>query len=314
MIKLSKKTVAYNSLVLAVIILGVLPLLTKYLNNIYSPVMRTCISELLLFLTYIMIAGKNIKSYNLSYLKTGIITGIFLSLADLSQKIGLLYTTPAKYAFLGNFSCITVPVLMYIFVKKKPSVTTILASIICMISAFVLNGISFSEGMWGIGELLCAISGLLHGVNIAGTNVYAKKFYVPLYLATQSAVAFIVSFVFSFVFNFTYITTSTGAKIPIERIMFSLKITDFVILILVAVIASALCWVLRTYATKHLDACVVAVVMPFSAVITSVLSVIVGSDTLNLNLVIGGILGLIAIFLSGIEDSNVKKKENISEE
>ena len=307
MVKISKKFGAYTGMFFVVFVWGAAPMLMVYLNKVYSPVLRTCFIEALLLVTYLLMSGKNIKKFNMDYIKVGIPTGIFLALANLTQKIGLLYTTPSRYAFLENLSCVSVPVLMYILVKKKPSTTTVIASVMCLVSAFVLNGVSFNGGSWGIGEILCATSGILYGFNIAGTSVYAKKLYTPLYLATQSIMGFSVSLILTFVLNSTYITTSSGLSGPVEKIMFSFKPSDIILLVLCALVVNAFCWVIRTYSMKYIDACVVAIIMPFSAVITSVLSVIMGSDTLNSNLVIGGILGLVAIFLSGVEDGFSKK-------
>ncbi|MBQ7076259.1 MAG: EamA family transporter, partial [Clostridia bacterium] len=219
-------------------------------------------------------------------------TGIFMALANLCQKIGLLYTTPAKYAFLENLSCITVPVLMYILVKKKPKISTLAGSILCLLSALVLNGTTLGGQGFGIGEILCAIAGLLYGFNIAGTGVYAKNLNVPLYLATQAVTGFIVSLISTVVFDFT----------SVEKIVFSIKPVHIIFAIAVTLIVSALCWIIRTNSMKHIDACIVAVIMPFSAVITSIVSVISGKDTLNINLIFGGFLGLLAIFLSSYED------------
>ena len=53
---------------------------------------------------------------------------------------------------------------------------------------------------------------------------------------------------------------------------------------------------------KHVDASVVSVIMPFSAVITGVVSVIFGIDTLSFNLVAGGLLGVAAVIISGADD------------
>lgn len=315
MVSVNKKIGAYIGMFFVVFVWGVAPLLMVHLNKVYSPVLRTCFIEALLLVTYLLISGKNIKKFNMDYLKIGIPTGIFLALANLTQKIGLLYTTPSRYAFLENLSCVSVPVLMYILVKKKPSTTTIIASVICLVSAFVLNGVSFSGGSWGIGEILCAASGILYGFNIAGTSVYAKKLYTPLYLATQSIMGFSISLILTFILNNTYITTSSGLSVPVEKIMFSFKPSDIILLVLCVLVINAFCWIIRTYSMKYIDACVVAIIMPFSAVITSVLSVVTGNDTLNFNLVVGGILGLVAIFLSGIEDgfSKKAKSEEINE-
>lgn len=302
----NKKTISYLGLFFVVFVWGCSPLLTLELYKYYSPTIRICFSELILLAAYILISKKHIKKFSSEYLKIGIPTGFFLALANISQKIGLMYTTPARYAFLENLSCITVPILVFLLVKKKQSVTTWIASTICLISAFVLNGVSFSGSSWGIGEILCAVSGLLYGFNIAGTGIYANKLHAPLYLATQCIVGFTVSLIFSLVLNFLDFTGSG----PIEKIVFSFNPVHLAFAVIVALVSSALCWTIRTNAMKHIDATIVAVIMPFSAVITSILSVLSGKDTLNYNLIVGGALGLLAIFMSSYDDIRKKLKTN----
>ena len=165
----------------------------------------------------------------------------------------------------------------------------------------------------GGGEILCAASGLLYGFNIAGTGVFAKKLNTPLYLATQSTVGFSTSLIFSVVLNFVTITNDSGISQPIEKIMFSFNPMHIIYVVLVAVITSAFCWIIRTNSMKHIDACVVAVITPFSAVITSIISVMLGKDQLDLNLILGSILGLLSIFLSSADDIfkiHLQKKSN----
>lgn len=57
---------------------------------------------------------------------------------------------------------------------------------------------------------------------------------------------------------------------------------------------------------KHIDANIVAIIMPFSGVITGILSVWSGNDIPNLNLVFGSILGVLAISLSTFDDISKK--------
>lgn len=302
MTNISKKAISYIGLFFVVLMWGSSPLLTLQLYKFYSPTIRVCFADMILVITYIILSRNHIKEFNLNYIKIGVTTGFFLSLANISQKIGLLYTTPARYAFLENLSCITVPVLMYILAKKKPKITTIAASFLCLMSAFILNGMSFSDSTCGIGEILCGISGLLYGFNIAGTGIYAKKLNTTLYLATQSLTSFFISSISAVLFNFMTLPSNTAIQKPIEQIIFSLNPIHILSVILLTLICSALCWTIRTNAMKHIDASVVAIIMPFSAVITSVLSVFLGTDTFDTNLILGAILGLLAIFLSNFEN------------
>ena len=302
MISMNKKTISYIGLFFVVFVWGLSPLLTLQLYQFYSPTIRVCFADIILVITYTILSKNHLKEFNMNYIKVGVPTGLFLSLANITQKIGLLYTTPAKYAFLETFSSITVPILMFILVKKKPKVTTIIASFLCLISAFVLNGMTLTGTSWGIGEILCALSGLLYGFNIAGTGIYAKKLHTTLYLATQSLTSFVVSLASTVLFHVITLPTEFGTQIPIEQIKFSFHPLHIGAVILLTLICSALCWTIRTNAMKYVDASIVAIIMPFSAAITSILSVLFGTDTFDLNLVLGVLLGLAAIFLSNYAD------------
>lgn len=295
---INKKSLSYIGLFFVVFVWGSVPLFTLQLYKFYSPTIRICFSEFILIFAFLFLARKHLNKFCFDYIKIGVPTGIFLTLANICQKIGLLYTTPAKYAFLENLSCITVPVIMYILVKKKPRITTVLGCIVCLVSTFILNGASFSGASFGIGEILCGLAGLLYGFNIAGTGIYAKKLHTTLYLAVQSTTSFILSLIASVILNFVRIPSGNA----IEPIVFSFNPMHMLFVVLLALISSALCWTIRTNAMKHIDASIVAVIMPFSAAVTGIISVLSGTDEFSLNLVFGSILGLVAIFLSSAED------------
>lgn len=301
---------AYIGLFFVVIVWGCSPVITQELYKYYSPTFRVFFAEVILLISYIILGRKHIKEFNMDYIKVGIPTGFFLALANISQKIGLMYTTPAKYAFLENLSCISVPILMYILVKKKPGKMTIVSCFLALLSVFILNGISFDDAStWGIGEILCAVSGLLYGFNIAGTGAYAKKLNAPLYLATQSVISAIISLIFALVLNFTTYTNVEGVQVPIEKIVFSINPGLIAFTTIYIVVGSALCWIIRTNSMKKIDASIVTIIMPFSAVITGVISVLTGKDAFSANLVFGGLIGVLAIFLSSYDDIFKRKNQ-----
>ncbi len=296
---MNKKTKAYLSLFFVVLVWGTSPLFTLDMYKYYSPTARLVFAEIVSLTAYIAVSWKKRREYSLDYIKVGIPTGCFMTLANMSQKIGLLYTTPARYAFLENLICISVPIIMFVLVKKKPSFMTVMSSLVCLVSVFVLNGISFGEGSsWGVGEILCAAAGLLYGFNIAGTSVFAKKLYPPLYLATQSAVALVIYSASMIVFDKLSLVNGE----PIESIKISFEPAHLLYVAVLALIISVLCWTLRTNAMKYVEASVVSIIMPFAAVVTSVISIILGKDTLSINIVGGGLLGMLAIFLSTYDD------------
>ena len=173
----NKKTLSYFGLIFVILIWGLVPFVTRYLYNFFSPSFNALINSGVAFICFAILAGKKLKLIDKTYLKVAIPIGLFYSFASVFQKIGLPYTTDTQYAFLENLSCVVVPVLMFFFTRKKLSILTIIASVLCLVSCFVLSGLDFSTGSikFGIGELLCALAGIFYGVNIAGTGVFAKK-------------------------------------------------------------------------------------------------------------------------------------------
>ena len=297
----NKKVLSYIGIFFVVFIWGISPLVTYRLNHYYSPTFKVAVSSLISLVTFLILSKNRIKEIDKTYIIPGVVTGLFLALANISQKIGLLYTTPAKYAFLENLSLISVPVVMYLLTRKKPRFLTVISCVLCLLGVFVLNGIRF-DGMWGIGELLCAISGLLYGFNIAGTACYAKKLYAPLYLAIQSIVDFVIALIFALILNAIPITDASGSISVVEKIVFPMDFSLFTFLVVYVVIGSAICWIIRTNCMKNISATVVSIIMPFSAVVTAVASVIAGTDTMSVNMMLGGLMIFIAIICSSFDN------------
>ena len=67
-------------------------------------------------------------------------------------------------------------------------------------------------------------------------------------------------------------------------------------------IVQGICWLLRNYALKYLDAGFVAIVTSFSMVVSGVISVLVGMDTFSWALCLGGVICLGAVILSALPE------------
>lgn len=290
---------AYLGLIFVILVWGASPLANKYFLDYYSPTFGVAWGSAISVLTLAIIFRKKLKEITKDYFKVAIPLGLFYTTANLLQKIGLQYTTPTIYSFLENLSCVVVPFLVWWFVKKKPSALHVIGSLICLCSAFVLSGLGSSGEKFslGIGELMCALAGIFYGVNIAGTGAFTKKFDSALYIMVLLAIDSLLSFVISLAFNFI-----TVDGVPIEAIRFSWSPLLLLSRIAVVLVSSTLCWIIRTHCMKFINATVVAVMMPFSAVVTGTLSVIVGMDELTTNLVIGAILGLTAMLVCAFGD------------
>lgn len=281
----------YVGIVFVVLIWSLYPILTKRLFTLYTPSLWDSAGSLIAVLSLLVISRKKLHLLNWAYFKAAVPTGAFFSAACLLQKFGLTMSTPAMFAFLENLSVIFVPILMLFFAKQKLTWVKILSAVICLGGVFVLCG-GNGQLQFGKGEVLCALAGIFYSVNIAGTGAFAKKLDTGLYLMVQFMVQCIISVTYSALF--------------LEEWNFSFAPQHLLSLVSIVLISSVLCWLIRTACLKKLDPSFVAVAMPFTAVITSALSVWIGTDTLSFGLVAGAALIFAAILISGLADS---KKE-----
>ncbi len=292
--------VYYAALVFVVVFWGVSSVLYTYFYRYYSAAVLTGIMTFFSAIFFWVIAGKRLKKMDKKFLKVAVPICALNALANVVNRIGLQYTTPANYAFFENISCVVVPVMMFIFVRKKPKLIQGIAGISCLIGCFIMCGVKLSGGnSIGIGDALCLLSGALVGVCLAAIGAYGKDMDVVLFMVVYMTAYFLVS-----------VLLAVGLDIvAIEPA----KITGgWPMLLLAAVfglVDVALCWLLRTMAIQHIDPVTVATVSPCYAVITGVISVCVGIDKLSTNLVIGGSIIFISAVIPELLDAlSVRRK------
>ena len=134
-------------------------------------------------------------------------------------------------------------------------------------------------------------------INIALTGIYAKKFIASLYVMIQLFVQAILSLLMAIAFHYLMIGGS-----PVDRFVFTFDPWMILALIAIGIVSNAVCWTIRTTAMRYVSATVVAVIMPFSAVITGIIAVLNGQDQPTWSLLIGAFLGIAASLLSSFGD------------
>lgn len=302
-----KQMVAYIGIVFVVIIWGLYPIFTSGLLERYSGGIFTFVSSLIAAVALLPECVSKFRLLDRSYFKVAVPTGLFVGVANLMQKIGLRYTTPTQYAFLENLSCVVVPLLLFLFIRKKPTPLTVTASVLCLAGCFVMSGFNPTDtGLsFGGGEILCALAGVFYGVNIAATGVYATRLNAMLYVMIQMWVNVAVSGVAALALHFI-----RPGGVPIEAIEFSWDPKDLLILTVLVLSISTFGWIIRTEVLKYVNASAVAVIMPFSSVVTGVVAVAVGRDAFALPLLVGGLVILLSSILSSVADIRENKRKN----
>lgn len=306
--KMTKKVWAYVALVAVVVIWGLAPLISnaKWVEGKYSPAMLMTCRGLISAVALGLMNIKKLKKLNKEYFKIAIPTGLFLSAGYITQMTSYLYTTPGKAAFLENVSVIIIPIVIYLCTKEKPTWLKVAACALCFVGSGIIALKGGVDDFWsiGLGEWLAILSGVFYGVNIAATGIYSKKLDSSLFVFIQLSLLTVISLGYSLIVEWGIQGTMA----------ISFEWESILCILFLALISTALCWALRTSCFKYIPVVVVAVVMPFSSVLTGVLSVALGMDELTWNLVVGGVIILAAILIAELGDVFKEKKAEASTE
>lgn len=287
MVSQRPRWVYYAALLFVVGFWGVSSVLYTYFYQYYSAAVLTGIMTFFSAIFFWIIAGKRLKKMDKKFLKVVVPICTLNAFANVVNRIGLQYTTPANYAFFENIACVVVPVMMFVFVRKKPKLIQGIAGISCLTGCFIMCGVKLGGGsVVGIGDGLCLLSGALVGVCLAAIGAYGKDLDVILFMVVYMTAYFLVS-----------VLLAVGLDVAaIESVKFTGGLPMLLLAAVFGLVDVALCWLLRTLAIQHIDPVTVATVSPCYAVITGILSVCVGIDKLTPNLLIGGSI----IFLSAV--------------
>ena len=306
-IKNTKVLLAYGALILVVLIWSFSPIIANLnlVKDNYSPGMIIAMRGLFATIALAIISGKKLKKIDKNYLKVAVPSGFALGAASLVQMVGYRYgVNPGESAVLENLALLVIPVLLFFCAQQKPTWTKIVAAVLCFIGSAVIalsgsNGDLFAVSL---GTWLACIAGILYGVNFVITGVYAKKLDPSVFVFIQISIQTLQAFLYSFI----------GEKLLLanENIFaFTWDIGPLMIVAMFGVVATGICWILRTYCFKTIPVMVVSIIMPFATVLTGVWSIIGGMEPFTWALLIGGVIVMAAILLAEVGDSIGREKK-----
>jgi drug/metabolite transporter (DMT)-like permease len=209
--------------------------------------------------------------------RRGMILGVLLGSAYITQTQGLRYTSPAISGFITGMSVVFTPVISWLLIRQKSSRSTWLAIGLACIGLALL---SLRGWAFGIGELLtlgCAIFVALH---IVGLGKWASEHEVYGLALIQIGTIAVISLLAA---------TPGGISLPPNvSVWMTVGITS--------VLATALAFFIQTWAQSLVPPTHAAVVLTMEPVFAGVFSVVFGSEQLTLRIIFGAVCILSAMF------------------
>jgi drug/metabolite transporter (DMT)-like permease len=288
----------YIMLFIVVISWGCDPVINRHLYNYYSAAALSALCTFVCALTFLFLARKKLHLLkDKKYLLRALPICLFNSLACVLQRIGLQYTSPARYAFLEHLSCAAVPLILFFIFKRKPNALQIVASVLCLSGCLVLSGAGVFQSSVNVGDALCAAAGILLGFGIVFTAMCTHGLDITLFMALHMCTYFLTSISLAVAMNFIRID---GA--PMEAFVFTLSPLTLIFAALFGLFTVGICWLLRNEATRHVHPTAVAVIAPFSALITAVISILQGMERATPSFLIACTLILASAVLAGLSE------------
>lgn len=287
-----KKTLGIPALFLATMIWGTSFVVMKDTLDNIQPLLLLAIRFSMGSLIFAAVCVKKIKAIDGLYIKYGVLTGILLSSAYITQTLGLQLTTPGKNAFLTVVYCIIVPFLCWITDKKRPDKYNVSAAVICLVGI----GLITLEGTLSvnIGDLLTLASGAIYSVHIIMVKrASARRPDMSLLTFIQFLTSAVICWCFSPVLG---------------DINFSFPVKSWLSVIYLGIMATSLALFLQNYGQKHTSPSSAAIVLSFEAVFGAAFSLILGYDSFSAKVIAGFAIMFISVIISETRLSFLKRR------
>jgi drug/metabolite transporter (DMT)-like permease len=121
--------------------------------------------------------------------RAGAALGLLIGLGFIGQTVGLLYTTPAKSAFITGLTVPLVPVVAYVFQRARPSRENFAGIVLASVGGVLILAPASASAAVNTGDLITLATTVLFAAHITLMGLYARRFDIRQLSALQITVA-----------------------------------------------------------------------------------------------------------------------------
>jgi len=280
--KHSSRTKAEMCMLVVAFIWGTTFVVVKNALADIGPFLFVGIRFSLAFLVLAAVSYRDIIKVRLSTLWAGGLLGIFLFIGYVFQTLGLKYTTSSNAAFITGVSVVLVPIMYSLLHKKRPSLITTSTVFIATVGLYLIS-VPVGSFTLTYGDSLVLISALGFALHIIYVDYYSHK---------HNAIA-ITGIQVLFVGIFCVAIGSLTEPIP-NRISFNAMFA----IIVTAVLATALAFLLQNYLQKYSTPTRFAIVLTTEPIFAALAGYLWAGEHLSRPGLVGAALILMAMLLS----------------
>lgn len=238
----------------------------------------------LLFRKRLMTSGKQLLSH-------GAVCGVLLLSAYATQTFGLMTTTPGTNAFLTAVYCVMVPFMAWGFHRKRPTSYNWVAAVLC-IAGIGLISLSGDLSI-GLGEGMTLLSGVFYALHIMALSHFGERDDPVALTIVQFAVVALLSWAAT-------LLTERGAAFPAPAVWSQL--------LYLTVFATAATLVLQSVGQSLTPPSQSAILLSLESVFGVLFSVMLGKESLTLQLGCGFALIFVSVIISETQLAFLRRK------
>jgi drug/metabolite transporter (DMT)-like permease len=233
-------------------------------------------------LVMIVLRPTALRHISRNELKRGIILGLVLGAGYITQTYGLLYASATVSGFITGMFVVMTPLMSWLILRRPVSRKIWLSVILATVGLGLLSLHGWSVGLGEILTLACAV---FYAIHIVGLGEWSAK-YDPYSLAIlQIGTVSILTLIAA---------APHGITLPPDAGVWG-------IVALTAILATALAFLIQTWAQSIISPTRAAVIMTMEPVFAGVFGVMIGNNQLTLKIVAGGICILVAMLLVNLK-------------
>lgn len=219
-----------------------------------------------------------LKKFDLPFIKKGAILGIFLGSGYIFQSFGLTLTTVSNTGFITGLYVVLTPIVAAVILRKN---ITLVEWFAVLVATAGLALLSFNGFEFGIGEFLVLVSALLFAFHIVGLGEWSSGLDTYALTVLQLGTCAVVTFLASLKSGF--------ATPPDSGVWWSIIYT--------ALFATALAFIVQTWAQSFIAPSSVAVILAMEVVFAAGFGIWLLDEPVTLRIALGGILVIASMYL-----------------
>jgi drug/metabolite transporter (DMT)-like permease len=234
--------------------------------------------------TIVMLAARpqSVRRISGRGLWQGVVLGVLLGMSYITQTYGLRTVSPAVSGFITGMSVVFTPVLAWLMLRHKINGRTWIAVALALAGLAIL---SLHGWAFGGGELLtvaCALFVAFQVVGLGEWSPHHEAYSLALVQVGTSAVIMLLA------------AAPGGIMLPPDLVTWGT-------VVITAVLATALAFVVQTWAQSVISPTHTAVILTMEPVFAGIFSVAAGEDNLNFRLIGGAACVLLAMLIAQLK-------------